>query len=258
MASTVLSVDGYDLSALDFQVETLTGWRDGVAATWPSQPVPGRFGVQVTASEPIYAPRQVVVSGAIVSSDVATLVAYLDELKCRVGRTQKTFIIVDNTAREFRARVTQFVSTAIAPAIIQVGVRIAITLWLDDPRTFGTSDTVVPSITSATDLPLGSAPSLASIVVTGSGSFTMTYKDYSGATIAALEISGATAPVTIDMDAGTITDGSGNAAEHLVAGSAFPIVFDPDHGDGIFGSPNWPTLELTSGSGTATYRKAYL
>jgi phage-related protein len=258
MASTVLSVDGYDLSALDFQVETITGWRDGIAATWPSQPVPGRFGVQVTGSEPIYAPRQVVVSGAIVSADVATLVAYLDELKWRVGRTQKTFTIVDNTAREFNARVTQFVSTAIAPAIIQVGVRVAITLWMDDPRTFATSDTVVSSIGSATDLPLGSAPSLASIVITGSGAFTMTYKDYSGATISTLSISGATAPVTIDMDALTITDAGGNAADTLGTGSDFPITFDPEHGDDIFGTPNWPTLELTSGSGTATYRKAYL
>lgn len=258
MADTVLSVDGFDLATLDFQVDTLSGWRDSISQKWPSAQVPGRFGVQVTASEPVYEPRQIVIQGAMVSADVSTLRSNLDAFKWRVGRGQKTFTIVDDTSRDFNARAIQVQTTSIPPAIIQRAVKIKLTLWMDDPRAYDSSNTVVSSISSATDLPLGSAPSHASIEVTGSGSFTMTYKDYSGATISTLTITGATAPVTLDMDALTITDGGGNAADTLQAGSDFPIIFDPEHGDDIFGTPDWPTLELTSGSGTATYKKAWL
>jgi len=260
MADTVLSVDGFDLSALDFQVETLSGWRDGLKSKWPSAQVPGRFGVQVTASEPVYEPRQVVLQGAIVSADVSTLLANLDAFKWRVGRTQKTFTIVDDETREFNARVIQLQTTPIPPAIIQRAVKIKLTLWMDDPRIFSASLTTVTSITTAKDVPLGSAPSLPFIIVSGTSSFTLTYKDYNGVTIATLGITGATAATHIDMDAMTIkdTNGTNNAADKLDAGSDFPITFDPEHGDDIFGTPDWPTLEVSSGSAEAQYYKAWL
>jgi phage-related protein len=211
----------------------------------------------VVASQPSYDPRELTIEGSVVSATRTAMLSNLDELKWRIGNIEKTYTIVDDTSREFRARCTQFRTTGIDPYIVQRGVRVRLKLWLADPRIFATSDTVIGSITtSPVDMPLGTAPSLPSITVVTSGTFTLTYKDSAAATIATLNISGATAPTTIDMDAMTITDGSGNAAEHLVAGSDFPIVFDPEDGDYV--TPDWPTLECSSGTATATYRKTYL
>lgn len=257
MADTVLKIGSFDLSTLDFQVHRLSGWRDTLAVDWPAQEVPGRYGMAVVASEPSYKPREVVIEGSMVSADLATLKTNLDEFKWRLPNTLQTYTIDDQTAREFRAYCTEIRVTGIDPYLVQRGVEIRLKLWLPDPRLFATSDTIVGSIgASPVDIPLGTGPSLASISVATAGTFTLTYKDSAAATVGTLQISGATAPTVINMDTMVITDDNGNAADHLVAGSDFPIVFDPQDGDYV--TPDWPTLECSSGTATATYRKTYL
>lgn len=255
MADPVLTVDGYDLSLLGFQVEALTGWRDGLDASWPEAAVPGRFGPLVTGTDPSYAARKITVNGAIVADNLTAMLAAMDDLKWRIGRTEKEFAFVDDVTRVFNARVTGVRVTGLKPQMTQRGTRLAITFYLPDPRIWDDAPTVVSAIVAADkDLPLGTAPVRATIQVTGVGTFTLTYKNSGGATIATMTITGATAPVDIDMDAQTITDAGGNAIGFLTAGNFF--AFDPD--DGVYPTDTWPTLQCSSGTAVATYTKAYL
>jgi phage-related protein len=248
-------VDSYDLSDLELVISGVTGWRDGVGTSWDQVQVPGRFGSIATALEPSYPTRQLVVTGTVLGTTVADLYSKLDQIKWRIGLVEKEFAFVDDETRVFNARLTGFQSTGIQPMMTQLGTTVSITLLMLDPRIYDDSPTIVGSIgNSDVDLPLGTAPVRASINVTGSGSFTLTYKDSSAVEVATMTITGATAPVDIDMDAQTITDAGGNAVDTLTAGDFF--AFDPADGDYV--TPDWPTLRCGSGTAQATYTKAYL
>lgn len=257
MSRRSLIVDGFDLSTLGFILE-VPDHREGQQAEWSLQEVPGRFGSVVTGSSPRYPARTMNLTGTVIADDLshATLRSNLDEIKWRLGRSERVFRFSDDETLDFNARCVLASFPHIPPGLIQTAVKMRVRLLMVDPRKFATSDTVVGSIgASPTDLPLGTAPSDASISVTGSGSFTLTYKHEDGTTLYTMTITGATAPVTIDMSAYTITDAGGNAAEYLTGGGFF--AFDPEDGDDIFGTPDWPTLEVSSGTATATYKKAY-
>jgi len=255
MADKVFLIDGFDTSTLEFVVSEVQGWRDGANVTWNQKPVPGRIGTLITGLRPLWKPRELTVVGTLLASSVANLILANDEMKWRLGTAARTFTFVDDETREFNGRMIRYDAPGIQPHMVQLGVQVRIKIQMTDPRVFAASTTNVGSITSATDLPLGTAPVWATVQVTGSGSFTLTYKDHTGTTKGTMTITGATAPVNIDMDAQTITDAGGNAVEYLTAGDFF--AYDPEHADDIFGSPDWPTLEVTSGTGSTSYEKAY-
>jgi phage-related protein len=257
MAPKVFLVDAFDTGTIGFVVSDVLNWRDGVEIKWPAQKVPGRWGEMIVGTLPEYSPRELRINGTLLADDVATLRANLEELKWRVGKTEKTFTFVDDETYEFIARSRNFQAPGIRPHMVQTGVNVRIRLYMADPRVYAASVTNVTSITSTPkDLPLGNAPVRATVQVTGSGTFTLTYKEFGGATRGTMTITGASAPVDIDMDAQTITDSGGNAAEYLTAGDFFE--YDPDDGDDIFGTPDWPTLEVSSGTASTSYYKAYL
>jgi len=257
MAPRVLVVDAFDLSTLGFVVEDVVGWRDGIEVKWATETVPGRWGEMIVGTDPVYDSKEITVNGTLLADSVSNLITNLHELKWRVGRDERTFTFVDDESLEFLARVTRFRAPGIRPHMVQLGVEVQMRLYMPDPRVYDTATTNVTSITATPkDLPLGNAPVRATVQVTGSGTFVLTYKDYNGVTQASMTITGATAPVDIDMDAQTITDGGGNAVDTLTAGDFFE--YNPDHGDDILGTPDWPTLEVSSGTASTSYRKAYL
>lgn len=243
----------YDLSLLGLVLDDPKGWRDGFDTKWPSKAVPGRIGHVVTSAAPAYSPRNQVLTGAIEADDVATLISRIDEIKWRVGHNvENGFMFSDDESRFFYARCTRFDVPKVPPALTQTAVRFLINLWQTDPRRYDISQTIVSGISTATDLPLGTAPTEA-VISTASTSFTITYKDYNSTTVASMTITGASGTVTIDMADYTITDGGGNAADKMTAGGFFS--FDPV--DSNWPVNAWPTLEISSGTCTATYRKAW-
>lgn len=259
MSRRALIVDGFDLSTIGFILSKPDGQRDGLDADWPSVKVPGRIGVSVTADEPSFEPRTIRVDGVLESDPtvdtVADLLARLDEFKYRLGSTERNFRFVDDETYDYRARALRVRHPPIDPALIQTAVRVRADLWMRDPRRYSTTQTVVSGITTATALPLGTAPVRGVIVVTGATGFTLTYKHFDTTTLKALIIAGATSPVTIDMELGKITDGGGPAADTLDHDSDFPFDFDSEDGD--WTASQWPTLEVSAGSAQASYYRAW-
>ncbi len=254
--STVIFVEGVDLATLGLQVSRITGWRDGVRANWPRKKVPGRWGAVIVSSSPEYDERTIIIDGTILGDDLATVLANWDEVKWRLSSDEQEYIFVDDVTRVFNARAARVTAIGIDPHMTQTANRVRINLLLADPRIRDDAPTIVSSIGAADkDLPLGTAPSFATINVVGTGSFTLTYKDSSGATVALLTMTGATSPVDIDMETQQITDGGGNAIHLMTSGGFF--AFDPADGD--YSIPNWPTLRSGAGDiAAATYTKAYL
>lgn len=260
MSRRALIVDGFDLSTIGFILSKPDGQRDGLDADWPSVDVPGRIGVSMSATEPAYEPRSIRVDGVLESDPtvdtVADLLARLDEFKYRLGSTERNFRFVDDETYDYRARALRIRHPPIDPALIQTAVRVRVDLWMRDPRRYSTTQTVVSGITTTpTALPLGTAPVRAVFTVTGAAGFTITIKHFDTTVLKTVIIAGATSPVVIDMALGTITDGSGNAADTLDNASDFPFDLDPEWGD--WTASQWPTAEVSAGTMQVDYYRAW-
>lgn len=250
-------VDTVGLGALGVGSVSTDGRLGGRSANWPSERVPGRDGAVLVASEPEILPRSLDLRFVLEADTRTALLALRDEVFWRLHpRTAHTFRFVDDEARETTGVVTGCEFVGIAPDLTQNACELRMEVFCADPREYEIADTVVGSIqTTPVALPLGSDRSEAVIVVSGAATFTLTYADSGASTLKTLDIAGAAAPVTIDMQTGSITDAGGEAAAFLVAGSDFPFSFDPQDGD--FPTAAWPTLACSAGTAEATYRKAY-
>jgi phage-related protein len=258
MAQTSLIVDGFDLATIGVIVENVTGRAGNIDSALPAVTVPGRLGDVVVSAKPNVGSRTLSIRLAALADTRTALLGVLDELKWRFApQKQHTLVWVDDQTREMYGYVTDFRDDPIEPDLMQIATRYRLTVECPDPREFATSDTTVSSITTATDIQLGSAPSTPTITVTGAGTFNLVYKNSAATTLKTVSISGATAPVVLDCDAGTVTDAGGNAVQYLSASSDFPFVFDPQDGDPYAGTADWPTLECSAGSAEAVYRKAW-
>lgn len=227
------------------------------SAPWDSEKVPGRDGEVLVASEPSVAAAMLRLRFVLETDTRTELLALVDETKWRIGvRKSHVFRFVDDETREVTGVIEGYEFRGIGPDLTQNACQLFLDVKLPDPREYATTDTVVGSIqTTPVALPLGADRSWPVIVVSGAGSFTLTYAHNDTTTLKTLDISGAAAPVTIDMQTGSITDNAGEAAAFLVAGSDFPFAFDPQDGD--FPTSAWPTLACSAGTAEATYRKAY-
>jgi len=226
-------------------------------ARWDAEAVPGRTGVVLTASRPSIDAGSLDLRFVLEAATRTALLTLIDTAKylLRVD-TSHVFRFVDDEAREVTGVIERLEFGGIGPDLVQDACELRVSVVLPDPREYETTDTVVGSIqTTPVALPLGADRSEAVIVVSGAGSFTLTYAHNDTTTLHTLEISGAAAPVTIDMQTGSITDNAGEAAAFLVAGSSFPFSFDPLDGD--FTTSAWPTLACSAGTAEATYRRAY-
>lgn len=255
MARRVI-VDGVNLDALGVTNASVEGRLGDRFTSLRTEKVPGRDGVVVVATQPSVDARLLQMEFTLEAATRSELLTLRDQVASLLSvRIPHTFRFVDDETRETTGFVTQRQFPAIPPDLSQPACRLLATVMCPDPREYATTDTVVSGISGDTALPLGPERSDPVIVVTGAGTFTLTYKNSAGGNLKVLQISGAAAPVTIDMATGSITDNNGEAAEFLVAGSDFPFFFDPDDGDFIASA--WPTLACSAGSAEATYRKAY-
>lgn len=257
MFARAVIVDGNSLGPLGIGSVENDGRLGQRSAPWDSEHVPGRDGEVLVASEPAVRAATLRLRFVLETVSRTQLLALIDETKWRLGvRKSHVFRFVDDETREVTGVIEGWEFRAIPPDLVQNATELLVDVKLADPREYETTDTVVGSIqTTPVALPLGADRSWPVIVVSGAGTFTLTYAHNDTTTLATLNISGAAAPVTIDMQTGSITDNAGEAAAFLVAGSDFPFAFDPQDGD--FPTSAWPTLACSAGTAQATYRKAY-
>jgi len=253
MPIRTLIVDGYDVSLIGFIGESFRSPFDTGVRTYKQAEAHARIGKVVTSVQPAVNPKNFTMTGHLLGETRAEADSRLNELKHRLYKDTITVRFSNDETVEYRARCVSVKAVAITPEMIQRAYQISIQLLLVDPRNYAIADSVV-GFGSATAMPMGTAPTEPVIRLSGGTNPVMIYKDSSAVEIARMEFTWAGTWIDIDMDRKTIID---NAAANQIAALTTGEFFSLDPYDGDYQTSAWPTLEVTSSTGQATYRKAY-
>ncbi len=247
-------VDGFDLRTLGFESDAPAGWRDVPPSRLQAIAIPGRAGVSAIADRPQVEARALSLSGIQSASNAATLLTQFDQLKRRLSRREVQVVFPDRSDRFFRARLESISASAIRPAFTQRAHHLRILLVCEDPRAHQTTESAL-AFGAATAMPLGDAPVRPVLAIASPSNPVIIYRDAAGLERGRMEltISSASA-VTIDCDRLRIVDNAGDPRPEALTGGDF-LELDP--ADANAAGTSWPTLEVTGGAGTATYRRAW-
>jgi len=236
--------------------------------TYQTATVVQRAGVLLGTARPKVEPRTLRLQGFITGSSLSDAVAKLDNLKAGVNTSPCSIRTAWDDTRQYWG---VLVAAAAGPnsAYWQTYLSVELDFLLFDPYAYKASSETVTFGTSPTDIPLGTAPSrgnrVVPAIITISGAATtpqLLYKDSDGNLLAEMHFTGfspsAGQSIQIDLSRGTVKKIIGgvpsNAMGDLDNGWNFPFL-DPQ--DGVYQLSDWPTLQVSSGSGSVTYTKAY-
>jgi len=253
MPARTLVVDGYDLSLIGFIGESFPSAFDTGVRNYKEQQAHGRIGRVIVTAEPDVNVKNFIVSGHLLGDTRALADAQLHELKYRLYKDTVNIRFANDETIEHRARCTVVQATALTPQITQRAYNVSLRFLLTDPRTYAIADSVV-GFTTATAMPMGTARTEPVIRLTGGTDPVLIYKDSSAVEVARMELTWSGTWIDIDMDRKTIID---NAAANQIAALTTGEFFALDPYDGDYPTLAWPTLEVSSSTGQATYRKAY-
>ena len=261
----VLEVDGFDMSGLGFSVtRRVDGFYDSMWEQQTLREMTRKTTRFVSGSAARSRERPLACAGLLTAATHATALSNLDILRERlgVGKPDSPMEVKFDSGltRHFDCYLDGRVTTRRLHAGTAI-YEVDIPLVAVDPREYDDSNTVIGSITTSdVDMTLGTAPhNKVSISVTGSNTFTLTYKNSAGTTVATLGLTSATGtqPYVFDLEDETVLDSAGTPASMMAfldAGSEF---FTMDPRDGVISARAWPTLTSSSGTATVTFKKAY-
>lgn len=259
-------VNGTDLGTQwGFVLERPADWASAPARQWPAGRVYGVDYQTVLADEPLVELRELTLEGAVVGTSHADLVAKLDGLKRWLANGVLQVVTNHDTTRYHECRLVRAPVVVLVPAFITTAARVTITLVAHDPCAHASSQTTVNFTTTAQACALGSAISRAVITITGPATNPLlTLADASGATLETLGFTlslGASDTLVIDTQRKTarktISSVTSNAIGDITTNTAVTfLALDPRDGSQLAGT--WPSLKVSSGSGSAVYRKRYL
>jgi len=249
---------------------TVDRWQD--ANSFPPREYtvgsrPGRIGAALLSADPLYEPREVVVSGTVTADTFAAHVSAIEALKGWCARAVALKVSALDGTRVLACSLVGATTQAVGIPGKTPASTVSLTFRaVEDPLWYATTVTSNSLTTSFTEQALGTAPVRPVITFTGAPSgLTLTYADSAGTTVqtmtlAALETSGATQTV-VDMSAltvvQTISGVATNAISKITTGDFFAL--DPKDADTV--TPTWPKLKYSatgSVSGvTCAYAKAY-
>jgi hypothetical protein len=261
-----LVVNDQSLAQFGFVVDPMgiSGLLDAASTKVPTGTVPGRPGAVRLALLPETEAREIHVAGHLIGTSIADLMARADYLKQWLARGGDDLEIRSgyDLTRFWRGALTGCVITGVEGQFYNPYATAELTFTCADPRAYGAEATVVGfGAQSRAPCPLGTAPSEPLIRLMGPASNpVITYRSAAGAVVGShgftialgnaefLEVS------TPDL---TVIRHSGGAASDAIAleGSGDFITLSPDDGDPMVGA--WPTLETSSGTGEALWRKTY-
>lgn len=253
-----LWLNDVDAATYGLRVSRVLGAGDAPPRTDTTAVVRGRAGATrlADAQEGV---RTITVRGALVAASAADVQTKRDSLLAVVGGTSVRLRTADATAREITATLSTCTFPEVQRQFAQRRLPVELAFTALDPYWLATSDTTVSiaAVDTPTELPLGTAPVRPVITVTGAGTaVTLTLKDSAGALVHTLELTGlaGTGDVVVDCDALTITEDGTDAIAQLAAGDFFLV--DPlAYGDPLTSA--WPTLEVSAGTASIVYRKAW-
>lgn len=236
--------------------------------TYQTTSVVQRAGVLLGTARPTIEPRQLRLQGYLTGSSLSDATTKLDALKAGIGTGPCRIATAWDTGREYWGVLT---GAPAGPnsAYWQTYLAVELDFLLFDPLAYATTDETVTFGTSPTAIPLGTGPSRGNRAVASSirieGAATtpiLLYKNSDGLVVAEMSFTGYSPAsgdrIDIDLARGlvtkTISGVPSNAMGDLFPGWNFPAL-DPN--DGVYGVSAWPTLQVSSGNGSVSYRKAY-
>lgn len=257
MAAFTLTVDGTDLSTLGFTVLDPGGLWDPVSRRVETAHRADDVGSLVLTDVAQAEERPVLLRAAVTASSLAQLDARLDELKWRL-RAEEMVLEMSDRARELTCRRQ---GRANVGRLLEAQARVAreyfVPLVAPDPRWYDKTNTNVGLSTTEADCAIGTAE--VEPVLTGlPGGCTIEHRDAASAVLETFAYSGiASTPVTVDFAAKTVTDNAG--VEQPAAVTAGSVYFKLGRAASSYDYPasSWPKLRLSTGTGTATYKRAW-
>lgn len=235
-------------------VEQVAGWRDIPARQWPTAAIPLRQGLTRQASAAAESTRELRIAGHVKGDSVGDARAKLDALALALEHDPVRLRFPDNLTRYVNAQLTRGVTTPAGPQFIQRILPVELLFTAFDPYFYDQDVTVIVLSAAAMRLGLGTAPSRPVLTVRGPATNpVITLRDANGATLQTLGltitlVAGDT--LVVDCDALTIKLNSVTSRIDALTSGDF-LTMDP------VSAGQQPTLALSSGTGEATYRRAW-
>jgi hypothetical protein len=261
----MVRLDERDVRAWGLQVSDVRGVLGPPDETLQTTPVADRAGVVLLSGQPQVAPRQVEIVGFVDTDEPAHLDAALVALD-RATRGVRRITTAHAPDRAFTGLRLRLTITIAGAPFVATRADVVVSYLCADPYAYDLSVRTVGLSTTPAALALGTAASAPDVVVFGAVTApVVTTRTADGA------VRGALAFVGLTLSTGdwlTIPGGQGTATVHRAAGTvidAVPFVTDSTRaffpvlspGDGDPAGADWPTLELSGGTGLALYRRAW-
>jgi hypothetical protein len=268
MSVGMLYINGQEAEAtFGILVTSFAGDLSTPARTINLLNIPSLAGAIDPGLTPNESVRVLTVNFLVHAASKSVLYASLDAIKDACGNGLVELQTPYSTTRALYGVLQTCEAAAQTPTLLNGWVSGTMTFLCATPYWFDIAPTTV-AFTTATAIPLGTAPSFgrdqfsAIITITGAATTpTLTYKDYAGVTVGTMVFSySPLAGDSIVIDCGRhlvtrlVSGVSSNALSYLAAGYTFPAL-SPD--DASFAASLWPTLTVSSGTGSVVYYRAF-
>lgn len=259
---TTLYINDYDTARLGLVVSRFDGAEGAPERQAVTAPLLNRAGSAVIDGRPRIQNRSLLLPGVITGATVALRQTYLRTLKERLCRGLLEIRFVDQPGYVYLARLRRITD---APSdggqSLSPSLPLTIELECQDPYIYETGRQIVALGTTPVRLPLGTAPSPAIIRLYGAATNpVITLRHANGTVLGTLGFTvtlGSNDYLEIDGDACTVQRSVGGSVSEglsLLTSGDF-LVLDP--GDGDTSLDGGPTLEVSSGTGDARWRRAW-
>ena len=258
--STILYLNGTPAENYGLGMRS-ANWWDSVIFERPSIPLAGQLG-QVAGNVGIGAPRELSITTLLEASSVSDRRTKLDNIARDLSAGINEIKIQDDTARVLLARFIRYTVGAFAenPYGGQPYVEVTLEFVADDPVWKDVSASSYALSSSDTETPLGSLPSYGVIELTGANSPTITYKDQAGNTVSTLALSYTWASgetYRVDLALQTIDKVVSGVRTNAISVYSTGEFFALDPADGVASTSSWPTVAVSTGTGTIYYRRSW-
>jgi phage-related protein len=254
---TIVTIDAYDLAGVGFICEASPGLRSVVEHTYQTVRVADLPGAALLDTTPAVAVREFTITGILTATTAAAMRTNKRLLEYRAGgTTARVITVVDDTSRRITARLRSMDFAYAGKELDATEARVTMQWQALTPYWEDGSTTTVNLTTSNADCALGTVAVYPIVTINAATTPTLTYKNSAGSTVYSMTLTTIAGgqSVIIDMLTRTITHSvSGVTPSLRTAGRFFAL--DPYDGD--YPTSAWPKLVLSSGTGTAVYRKAY-
>jgi phage-related protein len=261
IAANAVLVNGYDLAQQGLASAVWSGVEDSPRRRILSTTLPGRDGGLVGWGDLTAGTKDVVVTGTLLAISMVARVAQWDAIKGRLEQGLLELVFGDSPDKRLLA---YCVGAEFQPASTQMadmGGRVTLTFMAPFPYRESIEPVLVGFTSASTPAPVGTGPSSPVIQLMGGTNPLLTYRDQSGVIRAQMALTIAVpsdAFLEIDMNTATIKQWQGGVYTNKITALAAGTFFALEGRDADVLHSQWPTLEVSSGTGVALYRKAWV